>query len=207
MGFCDIIGDKEVRELKIKKFDNIWVMGLILCGVILISLYVLKIFFPSFVVETAQNDKICKIGKYIDTHKWAWYLASSVLSFLSYYLICCACCRRSKVTIIEMLLIVATIGIGYLVKRFLPAYYSAINYISLIALPCIMKAKLKPTAIVFSSVNLVQIFTLEIRNIKTMIADYNFATLLILLIDVYMFEALLYFAFTYKTNNGKGEEK
>lgn len=25
--FCDIIGDKEVRELKIKKFDNIWIMG------------------------------------------------------------------------------------------------------------------------------------------------------------------------------------
>ena len=80
--FCDIIGDKEVRELKIKKFDNIWIMVLILCGVILISLYVLKILFPSFVVETAQNDKICKIGKYIDTHKWAWYTASSILSFI-----------------------------------------------------------------------------------------------------------------------------
>lgn len=182
-------------------------MGLILCGAILIFLYVLKIFFPSFVVETAQSEKICKIGKYIDTHKWAWYTASTILSFFSYYLICCACCRRSKLTIIEMLIIVATIGVGYLVKRFLPAYYSAINYISLIALPCIMKAKLRPTAIVFSSITLVQIFTLEIRNIKTMIADYNFATLLILLIDVYMFEALLYFAFTYKTNNDKGEEK
>jgi hypothetical protein len=65
-------------------------------------------------------------------------------------------------------------------------------------LPCIMKAELKPTAIVFSSVNIVQVLTLEIRNIKAMVASFNFATLLILMIDVYMFEALLYFAFTYK---------
>ena len=42
--------------MKIKKFDNIWIMGLILCGAILVFLYMLKIFFPSFVVETAQSD-------------------------------------------------------------------------------------------------------------------------------------------------------
>lgn len=166
--------------MKVKRFDNVWIMGLVLCGAILISLYVLKIFFPSFVVETAQNEKICLIGKYIDTHKWAWYLASFVLSFITYYLTCCACCRKTRLNIIELSEIAITIGLGYVVKRFLGAYYTALNYISMIALSCIMKAELKPTAIVFSSVNLVQVFTLEIRNIKTMIADYNFATLLII---------------------------
>lgn len=195
---CDIIGDKEVRELKIKKFDNIWVMGLILCGVILISLYVLKIFFPSFVVETAQNDKICKIGKYIDTHKWAWYIASSILSFIVMSLLCCCACRKKTLNWKELVIIAADIAFMYIVKAFLPKYYTAFNYISMILLPCIMRAKLLPTTITFVSLILVQTFTLEVRNIGLMITDCNFATLLILVIDVYMFQILLYLAMNCK---------
>lgn len=195
---CDIIGDKEVRELKIKKFDNIWVMGLILCGVILISLYVLKIFFPSFVVETAQSEKICEIGKYIDTHKWAWYTASSILSFIVMSLLCCCACRKKTLNWKELVIIAADITFMYIVKAFLPKYYTAFNYISMILLPCIMQAKLLPTTITFVSLILVQTFTLEVRNIGLMITDCNFATSLILVIDVYMFQILLYLAMNYK---------
>lgn len=185
--------------MKIKRFDNIWIMGLILSGTILVVLYVVKLLFPSFIIETAQNEKICLIGNYIDTHEWAWFLSSTVLSFVSYYFLCCACCRKTKLSLIELGIILVVIIIGHLTRKFLnSSYYTAINYISMIVLPCIMKAELKPTAIVFSSVNIVQVLTLEIRNIKAMVASFNFATLLILMIDVYMFEALLYFAFTYK---------
>lgn len=84
--------------MKIKRFENVWIMGLILSGAILIFLYILKLIFPSFVIETAQNEQICKIGRYIDTHKWAWYLASSILSFTLYYLSCCACCRKKRLS-------------------------------------------------------------------------------------------------------------
>ena len=52
--------------MKIKRFDNIWIMGLILSGTILVMLYVVKLLFPSFIIETAQNEKICLIGNYID---------------------------------------------------------------------------------------------------------------------------------------------
>lgn len=184
--------------MKIKRFENIWIMGLILSGAILLFLSILKLIFPSFVIETAQNEQICKIGRYIDTHKWAWYLASSILSFTLYYLSCCACCRKKRLSTKEMLIICAAILFGYAIKEILPQYYVAINNILMILLPCIMKAELFPTTVVYSSVNLLQVFTLEVRNIKSMIADYNFATLLILMIDVYIFEALLYFAFNYR---------
>lgn len=127
--------------MKIKKFDNIWIMGLILCGAILVFLYMLKIFFPSFVVETAQSEKICKIGNYIDTHKWAWYLASSVLSFIVMSLLCCSACRKKTLNWKEILIIVADIAFMYIIKAFLPKYYTAFNYISMILLPCIMGRK------------------------------------------------------------------
>lgn len=184
--------------MKIKKFDNIWIMGLILCGAILVFLYMLKIFFPSFVVETAQSEKICKIGNYIDTHKWAWYLANSVLSFIVMSLLCCSACRKKTLNWKEILIIVADIAFMYIIKAFLPKYYTAFNYISMILLPCIMGARLIPTTITFVSLMLVQTFTLEIRNIGLMITDCNFATLLILVIDVYLFQILLYLAMNYK---------
>lgn len=184
--------------MKIKKFDNIWIMGLILCGAILVFLYVLKIFFPSFVVETAQSEKICKIGNYIDTHQWAWYLASFVLYFIVMSLLCCSACRKKSLNWKELLIICADIVIMYLIKAFAAKYYTALNYVSMILLPCIMGATLMPTTITFVSLILVQTFTLEIRNIGVMITDYNFATLLILVIDVYMFQILLYLAMNYK---------
>lgn len=173
-------------------------MGLILCGAILVFLYVLKIFFPSFVVETAQSEKICKIGNYIDTHQWAWYLASFVLSFIVMSLLCCSACRKKSLNWKELLIICADIVIMYLIKAFAAKYYTALNYVSMILLPCIMGATLIPTTITFVSLILVQTFTLEIRNIGVMITDYNFATLLILVIDVYMFQILLYLAMNYK---------
>lgn len=43
--------------MKIKRFDNIWIMGLILSGTILVVLYIVKLLFPSFIIETAQKRK------------------------------------------------------------------------------------------------------------------------------------------------------
>lgn len=43
--------------MKIKRFDNIWIMGLILSGTILVVLYVVKLLFPSFIIETAQTKR------------------------------------------------------------------------------------------------------------------------------------------------------
>lgn len=53
--------------MKIKRFDNIWIMGLILSGTILVVLYVVKLLSPSFIIETAQNEKICLIGNSLIT--------------------------------------------------------------------------------------------------------------------------------------------
>jgi hypothetical protein len=89
----------------------------------------------------------------------------------------------------------------FLVKEFMPQYYTTLNYITMILLPCIMKAKLLPTTIVFTSLNLLQLFTLEIRGLMLMITDFNFATALVLLIDAYILQILLYLALNYKKEN------
>lgn len=184
--------------MKIKRFDNLWLMGLILCAVILVAVYVLKIFFPHFVIEVAQIESVTVVGHYIDTHKWAWYLASFVLSFFVYYFHCAACCKKKFLTIKESLIVIVTVLILFVIKEFLPNQYTSTNISSMILLPLIMKGDFKATTIVFIVINFVQTLTLEIRNLGLMIIDYNFATLLVLIIDTYIVQILLYLALNYK---------
>lgn len=104
--------------MKIKKFDNIWLMGIILASALILGIYILKIFFPNLVIETAQVDSITRIGHYIDTHKWAWYIASFFLSFFVCYFTFCACCRKKALTIKETVITIVAIILLYIVKNF-----------------------------------------------------------------------------------------
>ena len=184
--------------MKVKRFKNLWTMGLILSAVILGAIYLLKIFMPHFVIGVAHIDRIVEIGHYIDTHKWAWYLATFIITYISYYFICGASCGIKKLNLNQNLIIVLTIIILFLTKEFLVAQYTAFNFISMILLPLIFSGKFKNTVVVFSFVNLIQTITLEIRGLNLMIADYNYATFTILMIDVYILEALLYFLFNFE---------
>ena len=143
--------------MKVKRFNNLWAMGLILCGVLLIAIYLIKIIFPQLVIEISQIETITIIGHYIDNNKWAWYLVSFVISFFSGYLICCACCEKKSLNYKENLILAISIIFVYSLKELIPEYYTAVSYIHLIALPCILKGKFTNTTIIFSSLILLQI--------------------------------------------------
>ena len=40
--------------MKVKRFNNLWAMGLILCGVLLVAFYVIKIIYPEFIIGIAE---------------------------------------------------------------------------------------------------------------------------------------------------------
>ena len=189
--------------MKIKRFKNLWFMGLILSAIILGAIYLLKIFMPHFVIEVAHIDSIVSIGHYIDTHKWAWYLASFALSFFVCYFTFCACCKKKRLTLKETIITIACILILYGIREFLPTHYTPLNYCIMIFLPMLFKADFKATAICFVASTYLQALTLEIRGLSTMIIDVNYATFLILCIDVYIMIWLLYcyFNFDNKENN------
>ena len=184
--------------MKIKRFDNLWLMGLILCGVILGGVYILKIFFPNFVIEVAHVESITRIGHYIDTHKWAWYLASALLSFVTYYFVVCACCKVKSLDLRQIAYVAATVVIMYTIKEFLPTLYVGANACSMIALPFLLKSDFKATTVVFVSTTLLQSITLAVRDIAMMIIDANYATMIILTIDYYILLGLLYFYYNYE---------
>lgn len=186
------------NTMKIKRFDNLWAMGLILCAVILVAIYVLKIFFPEFVIEIAKIESITKVGHYIDSNMWAWYLTNALLGFITYYLLVCAVCRKKYLNYKEISIICCAIIILELSKMYLPKQYTALNLSFLLLIPLIVKGDLKIATIWFVFTSIVQTFTLEIRNISLMVSDFNSATAIILTIDVYIIEVLLYLAFNFK---------
>lgn len=193
--------------MKVKRFNNLWTMGLILCAGLLLVIYIAKLFFPNFVIEISHTENILKIGHYIDNHKWAWYLATFIVTFVSYYLICCACCKAKILKIKELLMIAITIVILFLIKEFLPSQYTSTNISSMILLPFLMKGNFKATTIVFVATNFLQTMSLEIRGLSLLIADFNYATFLILTIDYYIVCLLFYFLFNYERENLYGSTK
>ena len=67
--------------MKVKRFNNLWAMGLILFGVILVAFYVAKIFFPEFIVGVAEIPEIVKFGTLIDSN----IIYRSIFDILSLY--------------------------------------------------------------------------------------------------------------------------
>lgn len=184
--------------MKVKRFSNLWLMGIILCFAILVAIYTFKIFFPTIVIEVAQIESITRIGHYIDTHTWAWYLASGVLGFINSYFYCCACKGRYYLFLKETIFVAITICLLLLCNWVLPKYYTTINFISMILLPFVLKCKYRNTVVCFTAINIVQMLTLEIRGLALMIINYNYATLMILMIDYYIFTILLYLLYNFK---------
>ena len=195
--------------MKVKKFKNLWTIGLIIWGSILGIFYLIKLIFPEFVVGVAQLDSIVKVGEYIDTHKWAYLLFTFFTSLFVYYFYCCACCRKKNLNLKELAVITLGNIVMILITEFLPQYFVSFNDISLFVLPMIICFMNKyehikyyySTAITFSLYTFSQFFSLEIRGISTLISYPNTATYTILLVDVYIWALLLYNYFNFKEKN------
>ena len=184
--------------MKIKRFSNLWYIGIVLCSVIIGLIYVFKIFCPNFVIEVSHTESILSIGHYIDSHKWAWYLASNVMTFFIFYFLCCASSGKKKLSNAEVFVIIAVFSFVYFVREFAIEYYTAFNYVSMIVAPCLCRGKMLNTTVCVSSLMILQALTLSVRGIGTMISDSNFATLIVLMIDYYILVVLLYLLFNYK---------
>ena len=192
--------------MKIKKFKNLWTMGLILFGAILIALYVAKLFFPEFIVGIAEIESVVKFGQYVDTHQWAYYTYYFIVGFVSGYIYFCACCRKKRLTIAQVCILCLEVILLFIVQKYLIQYYTTINIVCLVLLPAIFCAMDKCTDIkyIYSTTTcltihmLSQMFSLMIRDISIRISYPNAATLTILLVDVYIWTMLLYNYFNYK---------
>lgn len=192
--------------MKIKKFKNLWTMGIILFSLILITLYLLKLIVPEFVIKIAEIDAVVKFGNYIDSHQWAYYLFNFIVSLFTYYFFCCACCRKHKLRLIDISIISIINIILFIIQRYMSEFYVYFNVISLILCPALIclidkRTEIKyfySTCIVFTIHLIAQIISLSIREISTLISFPNSATFTLLVIDGFIWLVLLYNYYNFK---------
>lgn len=192
--------------MKIKRFDNLWAMGLILFGIILVAFYVLKIFFPEIIVGVAEIPQLVEIGNFIQSSKILLHLFNITTGYINSYLFSCACCRVYKLNWKGNVVLLVSLLLLSLVMEFYPQHYSSINFVVLIAVPfliayinkCISKEIFASTVICFCLDILFQVFSLVIRDLTVMTVYPNIVTILVLLIDVYIWRVLLYLFYNYK---------
>lgn len=196
--------------MKVKKFNNLWAMGLILCGVLLVAFYVAKIFFPEFIIGIAETPQIVKIGSYIDSHWWAKSIFSFLVAYLGGYVYYCACYRKRSLDIIENLMLIGFSVLSFLFQYVLVEIYSPYNYVVLIFQPFIVllikkkidRKYLTSICTCFTIDIMAQAISLLIRNIVIISTQLNSATMSILMIDGFIWRILLYLFFNYKNKKG-----
>lgn len=194
--------------MKIKKFKNLWTMGLILFGAILGLFYFIKLVAPDFIIGIAETPNIIAFGNYVDSHLWAYYLYSTVIGLLGTYIYCCACCQVKRLDLIDCLIILGGIVFLDLIGIMFTQYYSTINLLILMLTPYLISIKrglpldkiFKSTLICIFIDIFAQILSVTIRDLTLMSSTINSATITILLIDTWIWRILLYLYF----NNKKG---
>lgn len=166
--------------------------------IFLVAMYVLKIFFPQEFVMAIQNEKIVAVGNYIDSHKWAYYLFGICTSFITYWLYCCAVCKRWYLNWWQCLVVLATIGASILLNKYDVNLYTALTYLSFVFLPCIFGSDLKRVTICYSVHLTSQMLTLSIRNLPMYMTSINSLVLYAVGFESFLWLVLFYMMYNYK---------
>ena len=152
----------------------------------LIGCYVLKFIFPEQFVLFVQNRKLIDIGYYIDIHPLAFYSFGILTSFTTYWLFCCAVCKKLYLSKKEcFIVLIAVIGSIFitLIDVQLSTHYSVF---SLIFIAYLFKAEFKETLIVFGIHGLAQAISLSIRDLTTYMINFDSLSFLVLTLECYL---------------------
>lgn len=186
---------------------NILRVMLILTVVFLTAMYVAKFFFPDWLVLTVCSPNVIKFGNYVDTHLWADIIATFICGFATYWLYCCACCGRWALKWWECLVILLVIGVSYTLWKFVPDISMHFDIVAMLMLPLIFKGSFTKTVITYTIHGFAQILSLGIRHIALRMPSADFASFLILGIDMYVWLVILYLFMNYNKKENKDGSK
>ena len=160
---------------------------------ILAFFLIVKLFFGEWVAIVVTNDKLVKIGVFIDNNFWVYEVLTFCFTCLTYYLYLCACSKQWKLSFKSIGVILPILLILHIVKYFNPTIGTQIDLILMMAIPYFLKASFGSTIFVFTAHSASQLITLYVRNIPVSPLMYNSMSMIILMIDQYIWLLLYYF--------------
>lgn len=196
--------------MKVKRFKNLWTMGLILMGAILVLFYIAKIFFPEWIVGVAEIPSIVKFGNFVQSNKWYDHIFGFITGYIHGYILYCACLRVKYLSWKGNVVLIGSSLILILLKEFYPLQYSTMNCACMVIMPfivCVLEKSASKdlfvsTVVCFALELCFEFFSLAIRNLPTMTTQPNAVSMCILLIDLLIWRVILYLFFN---NNKKGD--
>ena len=175
---------------------------LVLSIVFLVGMYVLKIFFPQEFVLAIENERIIGIGNFIDNNLWLRYICGGITSFITLWFYCCISCKRKKLGIKNIFIILATVVMLRVLSIYDMNLCTIMNTCVFFILPAIMNGNLKWVATTFTIHSFAQYLSLSIRGLPLYFThNLNFLTTIIMSIDCYLWLLLLYVISNYKKEN------
>ena len=174
----------------------------------LLSVYIGKLFFPSWIIGIATTPQILAVGKFIDANWIVNDVCCFIINIITLTLLSCAIAGKWHPNLWQFGIITAVAFLTVTTSYLEVPIARAINLTSplLCAWAINPNSRIKNIVIVLGVNYFTQALTLSIRGIGDSAAIYNFASLLIILIDCYISIVLLYLYFNYQkkeNNNGR----
>ena len=181
---------------------RVFVVSLVLVVVFLCAMYVGKIFFPEDFVLLVENERLLKIGRFIDSHPLVYYICCFATSFITYYLYCCAVSNRTRLNWKECLIVLASVIASRLVSFIDMNLATHISITLFFVLPCVTKGDIKKCAVVYTIHGLSQMLSLSIRDLPLYFTnEQTFLSGILMTLECYLWLVLFYLIYNYKKEN------
>jgi hypothetical protein len=151
-----------------------------------------------------SNEKFLSVGEYIDNHKWLDFICGCITSFITYWLYSCSVCKKKNLLWWQNILIALAYPISEIFMTMGVGITTYFSILFMIAVPAIFGADMKTTAFVFIFHFICQYLSLEIRNLSAIILSFDFATLLVMTLECYLWLVLFYLYFNFKEKKDNG---
>lgn len=180
---------------------------IIVCWVSLAICFGIKLFGGNLFEIICENENFIKVCEYADNHFWADFLLSSLYCFVSMYFLVLAMCGKYNYEKWELIVLIATVLVGTLVKIYSNALGLIFDVWQGIVMPCIFTLKnpkrhkfvIMGNALLF----VFQAVSMFVKNIEIdIITEYGILTTMIYSVDVVLM-ILLYYLYSNTINKEK----
>ena len=173
---------------------------IVVCWIALAICFGIKLFGGNLFEIMCENENFIKVCEYADNHFWAYYLINALYCFVSLYFFTLAICGKKSFRKWELLVVIATVIVGTLVKYFNQYIGLVFDVWQGIIMPCIFTIKTPKKHIYVIPANIMlfafQAVSMFVKNVDFgVLTDKDLLVSVIYSIDVLLM-ILLYFAYS-----------
>lgn len=173
---------------------------IVVCWIALAICFGIKLFGGNLFEIMCENENFIKVCEYADNHFWAYYLINALYCFVSLYFFTLAICGKKSFRRWELLLVIATVIVGTLVKYFNQYIGLAFDVWQGIIMPCVFTMRTPKKHIYVIPANIMlfvfQSVSMFVKNVDFgVLTDKGLLVSVIYSIDVLLM-ILLYFGYS-----------